>query len=127
MQNFSRDVTSKDPHPASLGSGPCLKALFVTSYVEPSGSATTLLVGMSVLVGCCRSRVLAVPAGVCQKPVGCCGSLIGAERGNTVVETVCFLSAGLENDLWAELCHILSAFKFPQFVLVSCEAKCKGR
>lgn len=119
MQNFSLDVTSKESHPAALVSSPCLKAIFVICHFEPSGSATTVLVGMSVLVGWCRSRVVAVPAGVCQKPVRCCGSLIGAETGNTVVETVCFLCAGLESDLWAELFHILSAFKLSQFVLVS--------
>jgi hypothetical protein len=99
LQNFSRDVTSKEPHPAALGSGPCLKALFVISHVETSVSDTTMLVGVSVLVGWCRSRVVAVPTGVCQKSVRCYGSLIGAERGNTVLETVCFLSAGLESDL----------------------------
>ena len=113
MQNFSRDVTSKEPHLAALGSGTCLKALLVISHVRPSGSVTTVLVGMSVLVGWCRSRVVTVPSGVCQKPVRCCGSLIGAERGSTVVETVCFLSAGLESDLWAELFHILPEFKLP--------------
>ena len=74
---------------------------------------------MSVLVGWCRSRVVAFPAGVCQTTVRCCGSLIGAERGNSVVETVRFLSAGLESDLWAELFHILPAFRLPQFFLVS--------
>lgn len=96
-----------------------MKALFAVSHVEPSVSATTVLVGMSVLVSWCRSRIVAVPVGVCQTPVRCCGSLIGAEKGNTVVETVCFLSAGLESDLWAELFHILPPFKLPQFVLVS--------
>jgi hypothetical protein len=40
------------------------------------------------------------------------------ERGNTVVEIVFLLNAGLESDLWAELFHILPAFKLPQFVLV---------
>ena len=62
-----------------------MKALCVISHVELSGSATTVLVGMSVLVGCCRSRVVAVSAGECQKPVRCCGSLIGAERGLTLL------------------------------------------
>ena len=95
-------------------------------YFEPPGSATTVLVGMSVLVGWCRSRVVAVPAGVCQKPVRCCGSLIGVERGNTVVEAVCFLCAGLESDLWAELFHILLHSSCLNLSW-SREVKCKDR
>jgi hypothetical protein len=87
LQKFSRDVISKETHPAALGSVPCLKALFAISHVEPLGYATTVLVavciGRLVQIACCSSSYWSVPK-ACQG----CGSLIGAERGNTVVETV---------------------------------------
>lgn len=69
LQNFSRDVTSKEPHPAVLVSGPCLKAIFVMSlwafgFCHRSIS-WYVCNGRLVQIACCGGSCCSVPK-ACQ-------------------------------------------------------------